>query len=153
MVDSESEREREGDTDIHADFDELVENVRTQSSEAPGSDTERVTIRSLEDVSYDGLRELRSALEGEGEGGDGDGDEGVDPGNLAFYLSPTNAERVLEDAGATDFESLEERLGQRVRVEEGMPEDAILFMDPDAVSGSEIADPSAIACGTVGKAT
>ncbi|WP_207591392.1 hypothetical protein [Halomontanus rarus] len=141
MVDSDSE----SDTDIHADFDELVENVRTQSSAAPGSDTDRVTIRSLEDVSYDGLRELRSALEGEG--------EDVDPGKLAFYLSPTNAERVLEDADATDFEALEEQLGQRVRVEEGMPEDAILFMDPDAVSGSEIADPSAVACGTVGKAT
>lgn len=137
MADSES------DIDIDADFDELVENVRTQSSEAPGSDTERVTIRSLEDVSYDGLRELRSALE----------DEDVDPGNLAFYLSPTNAERVLEDIDATDFEALEEQLGQRVCVEEGMPEDAILFMDPDAVSGNGIADPSAIACGTVGKAT
>lgn len=145
MVDS--ERERESDTDIHADFDELVENVRTQSAAAPGSDTDRVTIRSLEDVSYDGLRELRSALEGESEDGD------VDPGTLAFYLSPTNAERVLENAETTDFESLEERLGLPVCVEEGMPEDAILLMDPDAVSGSEIADPSTIACGTLGKAT
>ncbi|MCU4974330.1 hypothetical protein OB955_16510 [Halobacteria archaeon AArc-m2/3/4] len=134
MADSES------DIDIDADFDRLVENVRTQSSEAPGSDTERVTIRSLEDVSYDGLRELLTALE----------DEDVDPGRLTFYLSPTNAERLLENADATDFETLEERLGQPLRVEEGMPEDAILFMDPDAVSGSEIADPSAIACGTIG---
>ncbi|MCU4743829.1 hypothetical protein [Natronoglomus mannanivorans] len=136
-----ADSERESDIDIDADFDRLVENVRTQSSEAPGSDTERVTIRSLEDVSYDGLRELLTALEG----------EDVDPGRLTFYLSPTNAERLLEDADTTDFETLEERLGQPLRVvEEGMPEDAILCMDPDAVSGSEIADPSAIACGTIG---
>ncbi len=37
--------------DSSTDFEELSARVRTQSEDAAGSDTERVTVRSLEEVS------------------------------------------------------------------------------------------------------
>ncbi|WP_193363536.1 hypothetical protein [Halobiforma nitratireducens] len=46
-----------------ADLEELTDRVRTQSDDAPGSDTERVTIRSLEAVDPDTLATLREAFE------------------------------------------------------------------------------------------
>ncbi len=120
------------------DFEGLVERLRTQSSVASGSDTERVRIRTLDDVTVEGLCELPGAL-----------DTDVDVGACGFYLSPPNA-----DAAAEDRETLEDRLGHPVTVDDGMVDDAVLFMDPEAVDAeSEIADPSRIVLGTVEGAT
>lgn len=121
------------------DFERLTERIRTHSHEASGSDTERVTMRSFDEVSDESLRELLEALDG----------EDVDPGACVFYLSPTNAERALEGADVEDVEGLEDRLGRRIEVEESMPDDTVLFMDPDAIEDGEIVAAHAIACGTV----
>lgn len=121
------------------DFGRLAERIRTHSQEAPGSDTERVTMRSFDEVSYESLRELLEALEG----------EDVDPGACVFYLSPDNADRALEGSDEGDVEALEGRLGREVQVEESMPDDTVLFMDPDAIENGEIVAAHAIACGTV----
>lgn len=125
------------------DFERLAERIRTHSGEASGSNTERVSMRSLEEVSYESLRELLEALEG----------EDVDPGACVFYLSPTNAEAALEGSDPEDVEALEERLGRDVRVEESMPDDTVLFLDPDAIDEEgRVVAADAIACGTVGSA-
>ncbi|MFC6716406.1 hypothetical protein ACFQGT_19895 [Natrialbaceae archaeon GCM10025810] len=130
--------------DSRTDFEELSARLRTQSSEAPGSDTERVTIRSLEDVSVDSLTSLLEAEIAE-EG------EGTAPGDLAFVLSRTNAESLTErEADVDDVADLEAVLGRTVQVEEGVPDDTVLLLDPDAIEGEEIRDPAAIACGVVG---
>lgn len=121
------------------DFERLTERIRTHSHEASGSDTERVTMRSFDEVSDESLRELLEALDG----------EDVDPGACVFYLSPTNAERALEGADVEDVEGLEDRLGRRIEVEESMPDDTVLFMDPGAIEDGEIVAAHAIACGTV----
>lgn len=125
--------------DRAADFERIAERIRTHSTEASGSNTGRVTIRDLDEVSYESLRELLDALD----------EENVDPGACVFYLSPDNAEKALEGVDADGVDALEERLGRDVRVEESMPEDTVLFLDPDAIDGEEVVDPSAIACGTV----
>lgn len=122
--------------DPDADFERLAERIRTHSTEASGSNTGRVTIHDLEDVSHESLHELLDAL-----------DADVDPGACVFYLSPDNAERASE--GLDDGE-LEERLGREVRVEESMPDDTVLFLDPDAIEDGEVVDPGSVACGTVG---
>ena len=124
--------------DTSTDFEELSARLRTQSSEAPGSDTERVTIRSLEAVSEDSLTELLEAEES----------EGTAPGELVFVLSRANAELLVERE--EDVDDLEDALGCTVQVEDEMPDDTILLLDPDAVDGEEISDPDAIACGIVG---
>lgn len=121
------------------DFEALAERIRTHSREASGSDTERVTMRSFDEVSYEAMREMTEALEG----------EDVDPGACVFYLSSNNAERALEGADAEDVEALEDRLGREVRVEESMPDDTVLFMDPDAIDAGEVVAAHAIVCATV----
>ena len=127
--------------DTSTDFEELSARLRTQSSEAPGSDTERVTIRSLEDVSADSLSNLLEAEES----------EGTAPGDLVYVLSRANAELLVErDFDVDDVEELEDVLGPTVQVEDEMPDDTILLLDPNAVDGEEIRDPDAIACGIVG---
>ncbi|WP_339105699.1 hypothetical protein [Haloterrigena salinisoli] len=131
------------DTPIDAatDFEELAARLRTQSDNAPGSDTERVTIRSLEGVTSDALSELLEAEES----------EGTAPGELVFVLSRANAELLVErEFDIDDVDELEDVLGQTVQVEDEMPDDTILLLDPDAVDGEEIDDPDAIACGIVG---
>ena len=131
------------DTPIDAatDFEELSARLRTQSDNAPGSDTERVTIRSLEGVTSDALSELLEAEES----------EGTAPGDLVFVLSRANAERLVErEFDIDDVDELEDVLGRTVQVEDEMPDDTILLLDPDAVDGEEIDDPDAIACGIVG---
>jgi hypothetical protein len=125
------------------DFERLAERIRTHSGEASGSDTERVTMRSVDEASYEALRELLEALEG----------EDVDPGACVFYLSPGNAERVLEEMEGEDVEALKDRIGRDVEVRESMPDDTILFMDPGAIDeDGEVTDARAIACATVGGA-
>lgn len=127
--------------DAETDFEELAARVRTQSQQAPGSDTERVTIRSLEGVSSDTLANLLEAAES----------EHTDPGELVFLLSRTNAELLCErEFDIDDVDELEEVLGRRVRVEDEMPDDTILLLHPDAVDGTELVEPEAIACGIVG---
>ncbi|WP_331236021.1 hypothetical protein [Natronorarus salvus] len=116
------------------DYEGLVERLRTQSSVASGSDTERVWIRTLDDVTVEQLRELPEAL-----------DTDVDIGACSYYLSPSNANAATEDRAA-----LEDRLGHPVTVEDEMVDDAVLFMDPDAVGDDgEITDPSRITLGTL----
>lgn len=127
--------------DTNHDYERLVEEIRTQSASAPGSDTERVTIRSLGDADYDAMTELLEALEG----------EAVDPDALEFVLSPENVERVLDGSDAEDAEELEDLLGRTVRVEDGMPDDTVLLLDPDAIEGDDLVEPDAIAAGTVGR--
>ena len=127
--------------DDATDFEELSARLRTQSENAPGSDTERVTIRSLEAVSTDSLTELLEAEES----------EGTAPGELVFVLSRANAELLVErEADVDDVDRLEDVLGQTVQVEDEMPDDTILLLDPDAIDGEEIRDADAIACGIVG---
>ncbi|MFC6904875.1 hypothetical protein [Halalkalicoccus tibetensis] len=126
--------------DPDADFERLAERIRTHSTEASGSNTGRVTIHDLEDVSYESLRELLDALD----------EENVDPGACVFYLSSDNAERALEGLDADDVDALADRLGREVRVEGSMPDDTVLFLDPDAIEDGEVVDPGAVACGTVG---
>ncbi|NUB89769.1 hypothetical protein HTZ84_19220 [Haloterrigena sp. SYSU A558-1] len=131
------------DTPIDAatDFEELAARLRTQSDNAPGSDTERVTIRSLEGVTADALSELLEAEES----------EGTAPGDLVFVLSRANAELLVErEFDIDDVDELEDALGRTVQVEDEMPDDTILLLDPDAVDAEEIRDPDAIACGIVG---
>ncbi|GAB7019409.1 hypothetical protein [Halostagnicola sp. A-GB9-2] len=130
--------------DSSTDFEELSARMRTQSEDAAGSDTERVTIRSLEEVSYDGIKSLLEVY----------AVENTDTEDLVLVLSSLNAELVFEtdEADIDDTEDLEDRLGHEVRVEEGMPEDTILLLDPDAVSGEEILEPENIVCGMVGAA-
>lgn len=125
------------------DFEAVVERVRTHSSRSPGSDTDRVTIRTLRSLEGDALAELAGALEG----------EAVDSGSVAYYLSPVNGEQLLEAEGLESFEPLEGRLGHPIRIETGMPDDAVLLADPGAIDGEELRDPTAIACGTLESAT
>ncbi len=47
-------------------------------------------------------------------------------------------------------DDLETELGRRGRVEDGMPDDTVLLLHPDAVEGTELIEPEAIACGIVG---
>ncbi|WP_049921525.1 hypothetical protein [Halopiger djelfimassiliensis] len=131
------------DTPIDAttDFEELSARVRTQSQRAPGSDTERVTIRSFEDVSSETLSELLETAES----------GASHPGDLVFVLSRTNAERLREQEFDLDeSDDLADELGRPIQVEDEMPDDTILLLAPDAVDGEEIVDPDAIACGLVG---
>lgn len=130
--------------DSSTDFEELSARVRTQSEDAAGSDTERVTIRSLEQVSYE---EIESLLEVYAV-------ETTDTGDLVFVLSSLNAELLFEtdQSDIDDAEDLENSLGHDVLVEEEMPEDTILLLDPNAVSGEEILEPQNIVCGMVGAA-
>lgn len=130
--------------DSSTDFEELSARVRTQSEDAAGSDTERVTIRSLEEVSYDGIESLLEVY----------AVENADTADLVLVLSSLNAELVFEtdEADIDDAEDLADRLGHDVRVEEGMPEDTILVLDSDAVSGEEIREAENIVCGIVGAA-
>ncbi|MFC4439539.1 MULTISPECIES: hypothetical protein [Natrialbaceae] len=127
--------------DTSTDFEELASRVRTQSKDAAGSDTDRVTIRSFQELNPDALSELLEAAE-----------TGADePGSLVFVLSRANAELLLErEYDLEDVAELEDELGREVRVEEGMPDDTILLLDPDAVDGEELLEPEAIACGIVG---
>ncbi|MGQ3411263.1 hypothetical protein ACT4ML_03245 [Natrinema sp. LN54] len=127
--------------DDETDFEELAARVRTQSQQAPGSDTERVTIRSLEGVSSDTLENLLEAAES----------EHLEPGELVFVLSRANAELLCErEFDIDDVAELEEVLGRRVRVEGEMPDDTILLLHPEAVEGETLVEPEAIACGIVG---
>ncbi|MDS0476456.1 hypothetical protein [Natrinema sp. 1APR25-10V2] len=127
--------------DAATDFEELAARIRTQSQHAPGSDTERVTIRSFEAVSADGLATLLEAAES----------EHLEPGELVFVLSRANAELLCErEFDIDDVDELEEELGRRVRVEDEMPDDTILLLHPDAVEGEDLVEPEAIACGIVG---
>lgn len=125
------------------DFEGLVERIRTQSLDASGSDTERVTLRTFDEIDYEAMRELLGALE----------DEDVDPGECVFYLSPTIADEVVGSSGVGSREELEDRLGRPVRAEEGMPDHSVLFVAPDAIDeDGELVDPSAVACGIVERA-
>ncbi|SDR39424.1 hypothetical protein [Natronobacterium texcoconense] len=125
------------DTDLEA----LTDEVRTQSEEAPGSDTERVTIRSLGSVDLESLTTLVEAFEGDVASGTTD--------EPVFVLSEANADRLLEKS-EEGLEALEERLGHPIQVDGEMPNDTVLLLAPDAVDGSEIAEPEGIACGIVG---
>ncbi|MFC6768137.1 hypothetical protein [Natrinema soli] len=127
--------------DAETDFEELTARVRTQSQQAPGSDTQRVTIRSLEAVSSDSLATLLEAAES----------EHLEPGALVFVLSRANAELLCErEFDIDDVDDLETVLDCRVRTEGEMPDDTILLLHPDAVDGEELVEPEAIACGILG---
>ena len=127
--------------DTTTDFEELSARLRTQSSDAPGSDTARVTIRSFDEISADSLSELLEA----------GANDAADPSGLVFVLSRANAELLLERAfDIDDADELEDVLGRPVQIEAEMPDDTVLLLDPDAVDGEEIRDPDAIACGIVG---
>jgi len=127
--------------DESTDFEELSARLRTQSAEAPGSDTDRVTIRSLEDVSTDSLLELLEAAENDSNGA----------GNLVFVLSRANVELLTErEFDIEDVADLESELGRTVQVEAEMPDDTILSLDPGAIDGEGPVEPDAIACGIVG---
>ncbi|PCR92357.1 hypothetical protein [Natrinema ejinorense] len=127
--------------DPETDFAELTARVRTQSQQAPGSDTERVTIRSLERVSSNALATLLETAES----------EHLEPGALVFVLSRANAELLCErEFDIDDVDELEDVLGRRIRVEAEMPDDTILLLHPDAVDGEELVEPEAIACGILG---
>ncbi|NKE37566.1 hypothetical protein GWG54_17500 [Natronococcus sp. JC468] len=127
--------------DESTDFEELASRVRTQSEDAAGSDTDRVTIRSFQELTSDSLSELLEAAE----------TDASEPGSLAFVLSRANAELLSErEADLESVEDLENDLGREIRVEESMPDDTILLLDPDAVDGEELLEPESIACGIVG---
>ncbi|AGB38162.1 hypothetical protein [Natronococcus occultus] len=127
--------------DSATDFEELVDRVRTQSEDAAGSDTDRVTIRSFGELDADALAELLETVE----------TDASEPGSLTFLLSRENADRVLErEDDLEDVDGLEDELGRELRVEEGMPDDAVLLLDPEAVDGVELREPESIACGLVG---
>lgn len=127
--------------DESTDFGEVASRARTHSEKAPGSDTERVTIRSFDALDPDSLSELVQAAEG----------SAPDPGSLVIVLSEANAELLLErETDGDDVADLEERLGREVRTEEGMPDDTVLVVDPDAIEGEEIEEPEAVACGLFG---
>ncbi|WP_323171974.1 hypothetical protein [Natrialba sp. PRR66] len=125
------------------DFAELADRVRTQSADAPGSDTERVTIRSLESLDADALSALLEMAET-------DHDR---PAELVFVL-PTDATEADSSVAEADLSvaELEDALGHPVRVEESLPEDTVLLLPTDAVDGVELVDPSSITCGVVGTA-
>lgn len=124
--------------DDDPDYEGLVERVRTHSAEAPGSDTERVTIRSLDSADVEGLLELRDAID----------DEAEARRELEYVLP----RKIVEDDGGS-ADDLADRLGSPVRAVPGMPEDAILLLDPDAVAEGELRSPSAIALGTLSGGT
>lgn len=127
--------------DEHTDFEEIASRARTQSDDASGSDTERVTIRSFDELKPDSLLELIRAAE----------ETAPEPGDLVVVLSEANAELLLErEAVGNDAEDLEERLGRAVRIEGGMPDDTVLVLDPGAVEGTRLVDPEAITCGIFG---
>ncbi|RZH68155.1 hypothetical protein [Natrinema altunense] len=127
--------------DAETDFEDLTARIRTQSQQAPGSDTERVTIRSFEAVRTASLETLLEAAES----------EHLEPGELVFLLSGANAERLCERESDIDaVDDLETELGRRGRVADGMPDDTVLLLHPDAVEGTELIEPEAIACGIVG---
>lgn len=127
--------------DEDTDFEELIDRVRTQSEDAAGSDTDRVTIRSFQELTSDSLSELLEAAES----------DASEPGSLAFVLSRANAELLCErEDDLEDVDDLENDLGREIRVEQGMPNDAILLLDPEAVDGEELLEPESIACGIVG---
>lgn len=127
--------------DSSTDFAELASRVRTQSGDAAGSDTERVTIRSFDRIDLDALSTLLETAES----------EGVAPGDLTYVLSRANAEALADrEPEIDDPEALDDRLGHPVRVEESMPDDTILLLAPDAVDGDAIDDPERIACGVLG---
>lgn len=123
------------------DFEELASRVRTQSEDAAGSDTDRVTIRSFQELVPDALSELLEAAES----------DASEPGSLVFVLSRANAELLCEREGdLEDVNDLEDELGREIRIEEAMPDDTILLLDPEAVDGEELLEPESIACGIVG---
>ena len=127
--------------DASTDLEELASRVRTQSDDAAGSDTDRVTIRSFQELDSDALSELLEAVDG----------DTVEQGSLVFVLSRANAELLLErEYDLDDVDELEDELGREVRVEDEMPDDTILLLDPDAVEGVELLEPESIACGIVG---
>ncbi|ELY65345.1 hypothetical protein [Natronococcus jeotgali] len=127
--------------DEDTDFEELTDRVRTQSEDAAGSDTDRVTIRSFQELTSDSLSELLEAAES----------DVSEPGSLVFVLSGANAELLCErESDLEDVDDLEAELGREVRIEQGMPDDAVLLLDPEAVDGEELLEPESIACGIVG---
>ncbi|WP_293029804.1 hypothetical protein [Natronococcus sp.] len=127
--------------DESTDFEELASRIRTQSQDAAGSGTDRVTIRSFQELESDALSELLEAAE----------TDAPEPGSLTFVLSRANAELLCErEADLEDVDDLEDELGREIRVEEAMPDDTILLLDPDAVDGEELLEPESIACGIVG---
>ena len=127
--------------DATTDFEELAARVRTQSGDAAGSDTDRVTIRSFDAVDPDALTTLLETAES----------EGTAPGDLVFVLSRANLELLLErEDDVVDREGLEERVGQPVEADESMPDDTILLLAPDAIDGASIETPERIACGILG---
>ncbi len=63
--------------DSSTDFVELASRIHTQSCDAAGSDTERVTIRSLESVDPDSLSTLLEVAE----------NDGAAPSDLVFVLA------------------------------------------------------------------
>ncbi|ELZ01617.1 hypothetical protein C482_06182 [Natrialba chahannaoensis JCM 10990] len=85
------------------DFGDLADHVRTQSADAPGSDTERVTIRSLESLDTDALADLLEMAETEHDR----------PADLVFVLPQPPAD-LAADASP---EALEDALGRTVRVD------------------------------------
>ncbi|SFB81664.1 hypothetical protein SAMN05444422_102176 [Halobiforma haloterrestris] len=126
-----------------ANLEDLAERVRTQSAEAPGSDTERVTIRSLGAVDLESLTTLVEAFEGDVTSGT------TEP---VFVLSEANADRLSAGTENEDdpLEACEKRLGHPIHVDEGMPDDTVLLLAPDAVDGTELVEPEGVACGIVG---
>ncbi|ADD05075.1 uncharacterized protein Nmag_1499 [Natrialba magadii ATCC 43099] len=122
----------------NTDFTDLADRVRTQSADAPGSDTERVTIRSLESLDTDALADLLEMAETEHDR----------PADLVFVL-PQPPTDLAADASP---EALEDALGRTVRVEEELPDDTVLLLTPDAVDGMELVEPRSITCGLVGRA-
>ncbi|QCC59313.1 hypothetical protein NP511_12895 [Natrinema thermotolerans] len=129
------------DLDAETDFAELAARVRTQSQRAPGSGTDRVTIRSLEAVRADALETLLEAAES----------EHLEPGALVVVCSRANTDLCVDrESGIDDVGDLESALGCGVRVESEMPDDTILVVHPDAVDGTDLLEPEAIACGIVG---
>ena len=127
--------------DESTDFEELASRVRTQSEDAAGSDTDRVTIRSFQELSSDTLSELLEAAE----------PDASEPGSPVFVLSRANADLLFErEHDLEGIDDLETELGREIRVEESMPDDTILLLDPEAVDGEELLEPESIACGIVG---
>lgn len=127
--------------DADTDFEEVAARARTHSEEAPGSDTERVTIRSFDDLDPDSLSELIRDAE----------EDAPEPGSLVVVLSEANAELLLEREGVgEDVTDLEAELGREVRVEGEMPDDTVLVLDPDAIEGEEIEEPEGVTCGIFG---
>ncbi|TYT60793.1 hypothetical protein [Natrialba swarupiae] len=78
--------------DSSTDFVELASRIHTQSCDAAGSDTERVTIRSLESVDPDSLSTLLEVAE----------NDGAAPSDLVFVLSRTNVDHLTERASEID---------------------------------------------------